>query len=377
MAPSDRKVIANVPRLERYMDVNGLDAIAVRTGPNFTYLAGIALPGTLARHLDIASTVRGFMLVWPRKGEPFVVLDSFAEKVVARDSWIGKTLVYKAYVESLYLRVASALADLGLAGARVGFEKDGLSAAHWEEIQRALPKLQMIDCSRMMDEVRWIKTAGEIALQKQAADMLDDVLLEVFPTIQHGESEREVHARIIESCLRHGFGWVHGILNSSSNPVMYGGESDVKFQKGDFVRNDYVAYFKGYAGHQSRLAILGEPNKEQQKGYALTLDIHRRTIERCTAGRTAGDIYQFVVDEFRKHGIDYPASLVGHSMGAWFHQQEPVLRNGSNTVLEDGMILAVEPQRLHWHIQDLIVIEHGKPRLLSDKFPIDQPFVVH
>ena len=376
MAPSDRKVIANVPRLERYMDAIGLDAIAVRTGPNFTYLAGIALPGTLARHLDIASTVRGFMLVWPRKGEPFVVLDSFAEKVVARDSWIDKTLVYKAYVESLYLRVASALADLGLAGGRVGFEKDGVSAAHWEEIQRALPKLQMIDCSRMMDEVRWIKTAGEIALQKQAADMLDDVLLEVFPTIQLGESEREVHARIVESCLRHGFGWVHGILNSSSNPVMYGGESDVKLQKGDFVRNDYVAYFKGYAGHQSRLAILGEPNKEQQQGYALTLDIHRRTIERCTAGRTAGDIYQFVVDEFRKHNIEYPASLVGHSMGAWFHQQEPVLRNGSNTVLEDGMILAVEPQRLHWHIQDLIVIEHGKPRLLSDKFPIDQPFIV-
>ena len=234
----------------------------------------------------------------------------------------------------------------------------------------------MINCSRMMDEVRWIKTAGEIARQKQAADMLDDVLFEVFPTIRPGESEREVHARIVESCLRHGFGWVHGILNSSSNPVMYGGEGDVKFHSGDFVRNDYVAYFKGYAGHQSRLAILGKPNDEQQKGYALTLDIHRRTIERCTAGRTAGEIYQFVVDEFRKHGIEYPASLVGHSMGPWFHQQEPVLRNGSETVLEDGMVLAIEPQRLHWHIQDLIVIEQGKPRLLSDKFPIDQPFII-
>ena len=377
MAPSGLKIIANVPRLERYMDANGLDAIAVRTGVNFTYLAGIALPGTLARHLDIASTVRGFMLVWPRKGEPIVVLDFFAEKLVARDSWVARTVVYKAYIELLYTCVANALADLGLGGARVGFEKDGLSAAHWEEIQRALPKLQMINCSRMMDEVRWIKTAGEITLQKRAADKLDDVLFEVFPTIRPGESEREIHARIVESCLRHGLGWVHGILNSSSNPVMYGGESDVKFQRGDFVRNDYVAYFKGYAGHQSRLAILGKPNEEQQKGYALTLDIHRRTIECCTAGRTAGDIYQFVVDEFKKLGIEYPASLVGHSMGAWFHQQEPVLRNGSETVLEDGMILAIEPQRLHWHIQDLIVIEQGKPRLLSDKFPVDRPFIIN
>ena len=261
MAPSDREIIANVPRLQRYMEMNDLDAIAVRTGANFTYLAGIALPGTLARHLDIASTVRGFMLVWPRKGDPVIVLDPFAEKVVLRDSWITKAVVYKAYVESLYTRVANVLEDLGLGGARVGFEKDGLSAAHWEEIQRALPKLQMIDCARMMDEVRWIKTPGEIAIQKKAADMLDDVLFEVFPTIRPRESEREVHARIVESCLRHGFGWVHGILNSSTNPVMYGGESDVKLQKGDFVRNDYVAYFKGYAGHQSRLAILGKPSR--------------------------------------------------------------------------------------------------------------------
>lgn len=376
MASAKRVIIANVPRLHRYMDAHGLEAIAVRTGINFTYLAGIALPGTLARHLDVASTVRGFMLVWPRKGDPVVVLDSFAEKVVARDSWVDRIVVYKAYVESLYTSVANVLEDLGLAAARVGFEFDGISAAHHAEIQRALPKLQMVDCSRMLDEVRWIKTPGEVALQKKVADMLDDVLLEVFPTIRAGETEREVHARIVERCLRRGFDWVHGILNSSSNVVMYGGESDVTFERRDFVRNDYVAYHKGYAGHQSRLAILGPPDDEQKRGYALTLDIHRRTIERCTAGVTAGEIYEFAYNDFKKRGIEYSASLVGHGMGSWFHQQEPVLRRGSDIVLEDGMILAVEPQRLHWHIQDLILIEQGKPRLLSDKFPIDQPFVI-
>ena len=79
----------------------------------------------------------------------------------------------------------------------------------------------------------------------------------------------------------------------------------------------------------------------------------------------------------RKHGIDYTASLVGHGMGPWFHQQEPVLRRDGDIRIEDGMILAIEPQRLHWHIQDLILIEQGKPRLLSDKFPTDQPLVVN
>lgn len=89
----DRKVIANIPRLNQYMDANGLEAIAIRSGVNFTYLAGMALPGTLARHLDLANTVRGFMLLWPRKGEPVIVLDSFAEKVALRDSWVQRIAV--------------------------------------------------------------------------------------------------------------------------------------------------------------------------------------------------------------------------------------------------------------------------------------------
>jgi Xaa-Pro aminopeptidase len=371
-----RSVLANIDRLNAFMDRNGLAAVAVRTGVNFTYLSGMAMPGTLARHLDIASTVRGFMVLWPRHGAPAIVLDAFAEKLARRESWIAQVEVYQAYEKSLYSRVAELIADAGLAAARIGFEQDGLSAAHWEEIQCALPRLEMFNCSRMMDEVRWIKTTGEIAQQKHAADLLDDVLAEIFPTIRDGETEREVHARMVAACMRRGAAYVHGILNSSSNNVMYGGESDVAFRTGDFVRNDYVAYFNGCPGHQSRLAILGPPSAEQMRGYELTLEIHRKTIDRCQAGVTAGEIYAFAVAEFRKKGIDYTASLVGHGMGPWFHQQEPVLRRGSAIVLEKGMILAIEPQRLHWHLQDLVLIGEGAPQLLSDKFAIDQPFVI-
>jgi Xaa-Pro aminopeptidase len=376
MAQHGRKVIANVDRLNSYMDKNGLAAVAVRTGVNFTYLSGMAMPGTLARHLDIASTVRGFMVLWPRKGDPVLIVDAFAEKLAKKESWIDRVEVYKAYESSLYIRVAELIAEAGMAAARIGLEQDGLSAAHWQEIQRALPKLEMINCSRIMDEVRWIKTKEEVAQQKTAADLLDDVLGEIFPTIRQGETECEVHSRILAACTRRGAGYVHGILNSSSNDVMYGGESNVRFKRGDFVRNDYVAYFDGCPGHQSRLAILGEPSGEQMRGYELTLEIHRATIDRCRPGVTAGEIYSFAKADFKKRGIDYTASLVGHGMGPWFHQQEPVLRQNSDIVLEKGMILAVEPQRLHWHLQDLILVEDGPPRLISDKMPTDLPFII-
>ena len=44
--------------------------------------------------------------------------------------------------------------------------------------------------------------------------------------------------------------------------------------------------------------------------------------------------------------------------------------------LESGMILAVEPQRLHWHLQDLVLVREGSPQLLSDKLSTDRPFVI-
>jgi hypothetical protein len=92
-------------------------------------------------------------------------------------------------------------------------------------------------------------TAGEIydhTLSRSrsislGAGRLDKVFLEVFPTIRPGDSERDVHSRIIAGCIRAGFGWAHGILNSHRNPAIYCGESDFAFRSGDIVRTRFSA----------------------------------------------------------------------------------------------------------------------------------------
>jgi hypothetical protein len=48
-----RPIIANLGRLYDFMDRYRLAALVARSGQNFTYLSGIAYPGTLARHLDL------------------------------------------------------------------------------------------------------------------------------------------------------------------------------------------------------------------------------------------------------------------------------------------------------------------------------------
>lgn len=376
MSAEARPIIANLARLHDFMDRHRLAAVVARSGQNFTYLSGIAYPGTLARHLDLPDSARGVMLVWPRSGEPVVVLNRIAEGVALRDSWIKRIAVYDAYRESPYGCLCRVIQEAGLARERVGFEQTYLSSASWAEISRTLPHLDMVDCVKMMDQVRWVKTPGEIALLKHGADLLDDAYLEVFPTIRTGETERDIHSRIIYSCLRRGANWAHGILNSSTNLVPYAGEGDTVFRKGDVVRTDYVAYVQGYPGHQSRNAVLGRPSVEQRRAYAVIRDIYEMTIDRCRPGVRAGDLYEFVAQEFTKNGWEYRMALVGHGVGPWWHQQEPVLARGSDVLLEEGMVLAIEPQKDYWHLQDLVLVRDVGPQLISDRFSTDQMFVV-
>src|SRR3954462_7932174 len=111
---TERPMLVKVERLNRYMDEHRLAAVVARSGNNFTYLSGLAYPGTLARHLDLADSVRGVMVVWPRNGEPVVVLNKIAEGLTLRDSWITRAEVYDAYNESPYHRLAQVLKSLGL-----------------------------------------------------------------------------------------------------------------------------------------------------------------------------------------------------------------------------------------------------------------------
>ena len=376
MSAGSRDIIANVERLHSLMDQADCAAVVVRSGKNVTYLSGFAYPGTLARHLDFPDSPREVLLVWPRQGEPALITNHYAAPLAQRDSWLTRIEVYEDYAESPYTVLAELLREWGLQRDVIGLEKTYLSAARWEETRGLLPEATLMDCSELMAQARWIKTPGEIRLLKAAADLLDEAYLEVFPTVRAGETERDVHSRLVQSCIRRGAQWAHGILNSHRNTVAYGGEGDTVFAAGDIIRNDYVAYVNGYPGHQSRTVVIGEPSPEQRQTYQVMRDIYRRVIEQCRVGVKASAVHAYAEQQFRQHGYSARVSLVGHSVGAWWHQQEPYLVPTCHDELEAGMVLAMEPHVGYWHLQDLIEITPQGPRLLSDCFNTDEMLVV-
>lgn len=376
MKEGKRTIIANVERLNRLMDRDRLSAVVVRSGKNFTYLAGLAYPGTLARHLDFPDSPRGVLLVWPRKGEPVMVLNSWTAPLARRDSWLDKIEVYDDYAGSPYSKATEVLNGMGLHHSRVGFEKTYVSAAHWDEVHRLLPGAQIVDCTTLMDQVRWSKTAGEVELLRKAAYLLDEAYLEVFPSVREGDTEMEIHSRIVASCIRRGAQWAHGILNSHRNTMVYGGESGMQFRRGDIIRNDYVSFYLGYPGHQSRTVVLGTPSAEQKRTYKAVLDIYHGTIAQCRPGVKASQVYHFAAEAFRKADFKERMGLAGHGVGAWWHQQPPYLVSTSDVELEAGMVLALEPHVNYWHLQDMVLVTNDGPQLLSDRFSTDEMLIV-
>ncbi len=370
-----RKITANVTRLNALMDEAGLDAIVLRSGVNFTYLSGVVYPGTLQRHMDLADSTRPVLLFWPRAGKPVIVANKIAAGLAERDSWVETVVLYEAYVESAYEKVIEVIGAAGLSSATVGFEKDYVNAAQWEALRKCAPRLELVDCTHVMDRVRWIKTDAEIAMLRRAADLLDDAYLEVFRRIKPGDTERKIHADMMGTCLAKGFEWAHGILNAHKNTVPYGGESDVVIDKGDVIRTDYVCYLQAYPGHQSRTVIVGTPTAEQRRDYAINLEVYRNTIARCRAGMVVDEIFHYSMGQYAKHGWPSNHLLIGHGVGPWWHQQEPILRTKSDVVLEAGMVLALEPHVNFWHVQVMILVTEGDPVLLSARFNTDEAFV--
>ncbi|HEX7101802.1 MAG TPA: Xaa-Pro peptidase family protein [Nitrolancea sp.] len=373
-----REPIYNRTELERAFAEQNLDAIVARSGRNVAYLSGMNFPGTLGRLQDFANAPRAALVVWPRQGEPALFVSNIALGLADRLSWIEDIRSYTDYVDSPYATLARDLRSRGLGNGRVGVERREFGVDNWQAFVSELPDAELVDVTDLLEGVRNIKTEAEIALMRGAVEIQDEAHLDVFRTARRGDTEKKLHTRMIAAMLRLGAESAHGMLQASTNPVTYGGEGAVPIERGVVVRTDYVCYFHGYPANLSRMAVMGTPSAEQEARYQTLLSVHRATIDQMLRpGVAASAVWDFVRERFTDAGFDWNVGLVGHSTGVWWHQEEPMLVPNESRPLRAGMVVCLEPiLEGFWHLQDQILITQNDPVILSDRFGIDQLFVM-
>src|SRR5262249_57041686 len=105
----------------------------------------------------------------------------------------------------LYDGVADALAECGLAGARLGLtDEERLPVAAQRAIAAALPGLRLERADDLLMEMRVVKSPAEIEMMRHASAVSVEIMNAMLGTVSEGRTDGDVVAAGFEVACRHG-----------------------------------------------------------------------------------------------------------------------------------------------------------------------------
>ena len=227
----------------------------------------------------------------------------------------------------------------------VGFEKDHMSYAMFEIYQKAI-KADLIPVSGLVEKIRLIKTEQEIKILKAAANIADAAFEHIITYIKPGKTELEV-SNELEFFMRK-----QGASSSSFDIIVasglrsalpHGVATDKIIETGDFVTLDFGALYNGYVSDLTRTVSVGEPSNELKEIYQIVLDAQLKSLAEIKPGMSGIEADAVARDYIKAKGFgDAFGHSLGHGIGLEVHEG-PGLSFRSETILEEGMVITIEP----------------------------------
>ncbi len=258
-----------------------------------------------------------------------------------------------------------------LSGRRIGFEEQHLPHALYRALADADVDAQ--PTSGLVEGLRAVKDAEEIATMRRASALSDEVFAALAQQRFSGRSEREL-AWWIERSLREGgaegvsFEAVVGAGATAASPHAVPGDEPI--QPGVLVVVDAGCVLDGYCSDCTRTFAVGEVSERLQELYALCLEAQLAGLAAVRAGVDGreADAASRTLIEAAGLGAAYGHGM-GHGVGLQIHEA-PALRPESTDTLEVGNVVSVEPgiylpeEGVGVRIEDLVVVTHdGAERL--------------
>ncbi|MFD0767952.1 Xaa-Pro dipeptidase [Bacillus sp. CGMCC 1.60114] len=259
----------------------------------------------------------------------------------AQKQTVGYEIVQ--HTGSILEEVAKQVKDLGIQ--KLGFEQDTLTYSSYTAYKEEVDA-EFVATSGIVEKLRLIKTDSEIKILKEAAQIADAAFEHILSFIRPGVSEIEV-SNELEFFMRK-----QGATSSSFDIIVasglrsalpHGVASEKLIEKGDFVTLDFGAYYKGYCSDITRTIAVGEPSDKLKEIYNIVLEAQLRGVNGIKAGLTGREADALTRDYITEKGYgEYFGHSTGHGIGLEIHEG-PSLAFRSETVLEPGMVVTVEP----------------------------------
>lgn len=324
--PPDRR-LERQAALIAALHAEGLDGLLVTHLPNIRYLTGFT--GSAA-------------LLLVRDGATTLISDfRYAAQAPAE---AGPAAVVEIDQRSVWDRLGRVL-EAGPGGS-LGIESQSLTVRDAERLSE-LTRARVVPTADLVERQRAVKSPEEVAAIRMAAELAQEALAEVLPTVRVGQTELEVGSALEAALRRRGSEWHPFPTIIASGPrsaLPHARTSGRTLGAGELLLVDFGAQVDGYCADLTRTVVVGARADERQRTiHELVQTAQRRAIEHLRAGMLARDADALAREVIVTRGFgDAFGHSLGHGLGLEVHEA-PRLAPNVETPLPPHAVVTVEP----------------------------------
>ncbi len=350
---TDTALLPDLKRVDRLMEAAGLDVLIATSKHNTQYLLG-GYRFIFFAAMDAIGHSRYLPVVIYQRGQvdhAAYIGNRMEGAEHANHPFWPPTFLAASWgsVDAARMAVAH-LTKIGATGLRIGIEPGFLPSDAWQVLATFGP---LLDATGMLEEMRAIKTPAELALLRQASELITDSMLATVGAAREGWSKAHIIEELRRQETNRGlhFDYCLLTLGASHNRAT----SDQIWRPGEVLSIDSGGNYRGYIGDLCRMGVLGEPDAELSDLLAEVMSVQEAAfewvkpgveggvmIERAEAALKAGPSAGF--NDFFAHGM----GLITHEV-PFLMTNHPVAYDGVDAArkLEVGMVLSVETTMMH------------------------------
>lgn len=366
---------ARTERAQQAMHSAGLDALFLCTEAEVRYFTGY-------RTLFWQSPTRPWFLIVPLEGKPVAIIPEIGGALM-RSCWLDDVRTWSSPAETddgigLLIAALKPYRHVGMPKGRESALR--MPITDFERLKDALPDTSFGDATRLLRELRMVKSTAEISIIRQICQMASSAF-EAAPSLFHeGQSLDEAFRAFRIELLQQGADDVPYLVGGAGP----GGYSDVisppdstPLRPGDVLMLDTGATFKGYFCDFDRNWAFGHADDAAKQAYRTLFRATDAALAIARPGVRANELWAAMQQIINQTSGD--VGRFGHGMGMQL-TEPPSHIDFDDTMLAEGMVLTLEPSmtisegRIMVHEENLVLTADGA-ELLSRRAAPELPIL--
>lgn len=229
----------------------------------------------------------------------------------------------------------------------LAYSPSQLTVSQLDALQTAIGKrIRWVKAPNVIEKLRSIKDEEEFAAIRESAILISNVFKQTIPKIRPGISELDLSAEIEFAMKREGASgpsFETIVVSGPRSAWAHARPTSKPLGKNELVVLDQGAILRAYCSDMTRTVFLGRSSPKVRHLYGAVLEAQEAAKAAIRPGARASDVDAAARNVLKSRALGrYFTHSTGHGLGLEVHEM-PRLGRGEKTVIQQGMVLTVEP----------------------------------